>query len=289
MSHQAIIIGAGPAGISAAIYLVRAGIEVTVIYRDMGALGKTEAIENYYGFADPVSGPQLFDTGLAQARRLGVTLIQDEVVGLSWEDKMTVITQHQVFPADVIVLATGAARIAPKIPGLREFEGSGVSYCAVCDAFFYRGKDVAVIGNGEYAMHEASELVNTSKSVTIFTMGKEPEFADDRKYPNLTIDRRRIIKLAGASRLESIEIEDGTVMPIAGVFVAVGVAGSAELARKIGAETDGPRITIDENNATTIPGVYACGDCTGGMLQVAKAVYDGARAATHAIKYLRAL
>ena len=289
MSHQAIIIGAGPAGISAAIYLVRAGIEVTVIYRDMGALGKTEAIENYYGFADPITGPQLFETGLAQARRLGATIIQDEVVGLSWEDKMTVITQNQVFPADVIVLATGAARIAPKIPGLREFEGMGVSYCAVCDAFFYRGKDVAVIGNGEYALHEASELVNTSNTVTIFTMGKEPEFADDNKYPNLFIDRRKITKLAGESRLESIELEDGTILPISGVFIALGVAGSADLARKIGAETEGVRITIDENNATTIPGVYACGDCTGGMLQVAKAVYDGARAATHAIKYLREL
>ena len=289
MSHQAVVIGAGPAGISSAIYLVRAGISVTVIYRDMGALGKTEAIENYYGFENPISGPQLFENGLNQAKRLGVTVIQDEVVGLSWEDKMAVVTQHHTYPADVIVLATGAARIAPKIPGLRELEGNGVSYCAVCDAFFYRNKDVAVIGNGEYAFHEASELVNTSKSVTIYTMGKDPEFAPHTTYPNLTVDRRKITRLMGENHLEALELDDGSQIPTAGVFVAIGVAGSAELARKIGAETDGPRITVDENNATTIPGVYACGDCTGGLLQVAKAVYDGARAATHAVKYLRNL
>ena len=289
MSPQAVVIGAGPAGISAAIYLVRAGISVTVIYRDMGALGKTEAIENYYGFENPVSGPELFDIGLKQAQRLGATIIKDEVVGLSWEDKMAVVTQHRSWPADVIVLATGAARIAPKIPGLRELEGAGVSYCAVCDAFFYRNKDVAVIGNGEYALHEASELVNTSKSVTIYTMGKEPEFTCDKDWPNLKIDRRKITRLIGEKHLESLELDDGSQIPTDGLFVAVGVAGSAELARKIGAETDGPRIKVDENNLTTIPGVYACGDCTGGLLQVAKAVYEGARAATHAVKFLRNL
>ena len=115
---NAVIIGAGPAGITAAIYLVRAGIQTTVIYKDMGALGKTAAIDNYYGFPETISGPELFERGLAQARRLGVEIIQDEVVGISWEDKMTALTKTGRYPGDVIFFATGAARIAPKIEGL---------------------------------------------------------------------------------------------------------------------------------------------------------------------------
>ncbi len=287
MKPNATIIGAGPAGISAAIYLVRAGFPVTVIYRDMGALGKTDAIENFYGFPEPVSGPDLFNRGLDQAKRLGVTIINDEVVGLVWEDKMTVLTQTSKYPADVIILATGAARIAPKIDGLKELEGRGVSYCAICDAFFYRGKDVGVIGAGEYAKHEALTLAATSAKVTIFTMGKTAEFAD--LPDNVSVESRPVIKLNGTESLESVELDDHTILPLAGIFVAVGIAGSADFARKIGAEIDGVRIVTDDNNATTLPGLYACGDCTGGMLQVAKAVYEGARAANHAIKYLRTL
>ena len=288
MAKQAVIVGAGPAGISAAIYLIRAGFPVQVIYKDMGALGKTDAIENFYGFAEPVKGPELFETGLAQARRLGVEIIQDEAVGLSWAEKMTVLTKTAEYPGDVIILATGAARIAPKIDGLKRLEGVGVSYCAVCDAFFYRGKDVAVIGHGEYAMHEASELLGTSNSVTIFTLGREPEFvAPDN--PKLKIDTRKIARLNGEEALESLELEDGTVIPVAGLFVAVGVAGSSDFAKKVGAETEGARIVVDEDCKTTLDGLYACGDCVGGMLQICKAVVDGAKAASHAIKYLRSL
>lgn len=286
MTKKAIIVGAGPAGISAAIYLVRAGISVTVIYKDQGALGKASAIENYYGFAKAIPGPELFNQGLEQAKSLGVEIIQDEVVGLVWEEKMTILTKTASYPGDVIILATGAARIAPKIDGLKELEGCGVSYCAICDAFFYRQKNVAVLGNGEYALHEATVLADTSSSVTIFTMGKDPEFQpSDRE--NIHVDARKIIHLNGTDSLESLELEDGSVVPMDGLFVAVGVAGSADFAKKVGAETDGARIVVDDNCATTIEGLYACGDCNGGMLQVAKAVYDGAKAAQHAIKFLR--
>lgn len=288
MSKTAVIVGAGPAGISAAIYLVRAGIETTIVYKDQGALGKTEKIENYYGFENPMTGPELFENGIRQVKRLGANIVQDEVVGLGWDEKMTVMTKTAQFPGDVIILATGAARIAPKIDGLKRLEGHGVSYCAVCDAFFYRGKDVAVFGNGDYALHEATELLATSHSVTIYTLGKNPEFTAP-EHPKLHIDTRNVVKLNGDESLESIELADGTIVPTAGVFVAVGVAGSADFAKKVGAETEGARIVADENCATTLPGLYACGDCIGGMLQVAKAVHDGAKAATHAIKYLRTL
>ena len=286
--REAIITGAGPAGISAAIYLARAGFPVTVIYRDRGALEKAELIENYYGFPKPVKGAELFDRGIEQARRLGVKILRDEVVGLNWGEKLTILTKTASYPGDVVILATGAARIAPKIEGLKRLEGYGVSYCAVCDAFFYRNKDVAVLGSGEYALHEASELLGTSASVTLYTMGKDVAF-EVPDNPKLRIERRKITRLIGENALESLELEDGSVIPTAGLFVAVGVAGSADFAKKVGAQVEGAKIVVDDDGATTIEGLYACGDCTGGMLQVAKAVYEGARTAKHAIAYLRQL
>lgn len=135
-----IILGSGPAGISAALYTARAGLKTLVIGRDGGALLKTEKIENYYGFPEPVSGKKLTANGVAQAKRLGVSVVEQEAVGLSYDGKFEVTTRETSFRAPFLLLATGASRSAPKIPGLREFEGNGVSYCAVCDAFFYRKK-----------------------------------------------------------------------------------------------------------------------------------------------------
>lgn len=284
---RAVVIGGGPAGVSAAIYLVRANIPVTLVYRDMGALGKTGAVDNYYGFAETVRGPELFERGISQARRLGVNVVEAEVVGLRWDDHLTALTKDGVYSGDVLVLATGSARIAPRIDGLKAYEGRGVSYCAVCDAFFYRGKDVSVLGNGIYAYHEAKELTATARTVTIYTMGLPAAF--ENSSDKIRVDSRKVAKILGSESVERLELEDGTIVPMDGVFVAVGVAGSADFARKIGAEVEGVRIVVDENCATTIPGLYACGDCTGGMLQIAKAVYDGAKAAKHAIAYLRSL
>ena len=286
---QAVIIGAGPAGISAAIYLVRAHIPTTVIYRDAGALGKASAIENYYGFPTPVTGQELFEAGLKQAQNLGVELIHDEVTGISWLEKLTVLTPQRSFGADVLILATGASRVTPKIKGLREFEGRGVSYCAVCDAFFYRNKNVAVIGNGQYALHEALELSHSARAVTIFTLGLPSAFDLSDAPDNITIDARKVTDIVGDDAVNALVLEDGSKYPVDGVFVAVGVAGSTDFARKVGAEIDGARIRVDENFATNIPGLYACGDAVGGMLQVSKAVGDGAKAAAHAIRYWRAL
>lgn len=286
---QAVIIGAGPAGISAAIYLVRASIPTTVIYRDGGALSKASAIENYYGFPTPMTGQALFEAGLSQAKNLGVELVHDEVTGLSWLEKLTVLTPQRSYGADVLILATGSSRIAPKIKGLREFEGRGVSYCAVCDAFFYRKKHVAVIGNGPYALHEALELSHSASAVTIFTLGLAPAFDLSEAPDTITIDTRKITDIVGEDAVNALVLEDGSLYPIDGVFVAVGVAGSTDFARKVGAEIDGARIRVDENCATNIPGLYACGDAIGGMLQVSKAVGDGAIAAAHAIRYWRSL
>ena len=119
-------------------------------------------------------------------------------------------------------------------------------------------------------------------------MGKEPEF-EVPKDGNIVVDKRKLVAITGAESVESVEFDDQSTMPISGVFLAVGIAGSADFAKKVGAETNGVRIVVDDDCATTIPGLYACGDCVGGVLQIAKAVCDGAKAGLHAVKYLRNL
>ena len=284
--HDVLIVGSGPAGISAAIYAARAGLDTMVLGEQNSTLAKAESIENYYGFASPISGEKLLEGGITQARNLGATVLFEQVVGIGFDSEFYVQTKGETYRAKSVVLATGANRTAPKIKGFYDFEGRGVSYCAMCDAFFYRGKDVAVLGCCEYALHEASELLPIVKSVTLVTNGVEPI----SEFPSqIRILKQEIDELRGADMLEQIAFKDGTSLPVCGVFVAIGIAGSADLAKKVGAQTEGLRIVVDENMATNIPGLYAAGDCTGGMLQVVKAAYEGAKAGTEAVKYVRKL
>ena len=256
-----VIIGSGPAGVSAALYAVRAGVDTTVLTKGPGALDRAEKIENYYGFAEPVSGAELERRSIENAKRLGVRFVTAEAVGLTYTDKLTVETVDKNYPADAVILATGASRAVPRIPGLAGLEGHGVSYCAACDAFFYRGKDVAVLTNGA------------------------PLTADFP--PEVTVYSQAVEAVLGETVVTGVQLSGGVQLPVSGVFVALGVAGSTALARKIGAEVDGNRIVVDEKMQTTVPGLYAAGDCTGGLLQVAKAVYEGAQAGTEAAKALR--
>ena len=279
-----VIIGSGPAGVSAALYAARAGVETTVLTKGPGALDRAELIQNYYGFAEPISGAELERRGIEGAKALGVQFVTTEAVGLTYMDKLTVETLAGDFPADAVILATGASRAAPHIPGLAGLEGHGISYCATCDAFFYRGKDVAVLGSGEYALHEVQALLPVVKSVTLLTNGS-PLTASFP--PEVTVCPEKVNAILGEERVSGVELSGGKTVALSGVFVALGVAGSTALARRLGAEVDGNRILVDEHMQTTLPGLYAAGDCTGGLLQVAKAVYEGALAGTEAAKALR--
>ena len=283
---KVVIIGSGPAGVSAALYTARAGIDTTVLTRGPGALARAEGIENYYGVPGPVSGAELERRGIEGAKAVGVQFVEAEAVGLTFTDKLTVETLSGDYPADAVILATGASRAAPPIPGLKALEGHGVGYCATCDAFFYRGKDVAVLGSGEYALHEASALLPLAKSVTLLT-GGAPLTAEFPPEIALCTEKVEAILGEEAGKVTGVRLAGGRELPLDGVFVALGVAGSTALARKMGAEVDGNRIVVDEHMMTTVPGLFAAGDCTGGLLQVAKAVYEGAMAGSEAAKALR--
>ncbi|MDY3017414.1 MAG: FAD-dependent oxidoreductase [Blautia sp.] len=294
--EKVVIIGAGPAGISAALYTVRGNMDPLVIHTGIGALEKAEKIENYYGLERPLSGQELFDRGIAQAKDLGVRFLEAQVLGISGFDTFTVKTTAGDIETESVILATGGKRTAPAIPGIREYEGRGVSYCAVCDAFFYRGREVAVLGNSDFALHEAEELKNVTPSVTIYTNGEKPEFSRNH---SIAVNTMRIQAIEGEQTVSGLRMENDmnvqeegkqevSFYPAEGVFVALGTAGSTEIARQMGAElTEKGNIKVNENMETTIPGLFAAGDCTGGLLQIAKAVYEGSVAGIHAGKYVR--
>lgn len=280
-----LIVGGGPAGLSAAIYAARANVQTTVLYKDGGALEKTDKIENYFGFTDVISGPDLLARGRAQAARLGAQLVQTEVTGIEYAEKgFSVKTTAGAYAADAIILATGAPRATPPIAGVREFEGRGVSYCAICDAFFYRGKAVAVLGEGEYALEEARTLLPVAASVTLLTNGAS---APANLPDGLLVDTRKVAAVEGDDKVARVLFADGEPIAVDGVFIAYGTAGSGDFARKLGSQVEGNKIQVSADLSTAVPGLFAAGDCTGGLLQVAKAVSDGAQAAMNAIKFVR--
>lgn len=283
MNKKAIVIGAGPAGITSAIYLFRAGIETIVLHNGIGSLEKAEKIENYYGFPEPVSGEKLFENGIKQAENIGIKVIKSQVYSILFNENFEITTNEKTYNADVVILANGISRNKPKIENFSKYEGNGVSYCATCDGFFYKGLDVAVLGNSEYTLHESAELLPIANNVVILTNG-ESKISDDR----FVINQKKIKTLLGKDSLEEVEFEDGEKIKIDGLFVAMGVASGTDLAKKIGIITDDKGgIKVDENQKTNIPGIFAAGDCTRGLLQVSNAVSEGAIAAKSAIAYLR--
>lgn len=171
--YNTIIIGAGPAGITAGLYLKRANIDVMIIENEDSALMKTEKIENYYGFKNGITGKELYENGILQAKNLNIPVFQEEVLKIEKENIYKVYTDKKVYETKNIILATGNKKNKPNIDGIDEFEGKGISYCAICDAFFYRQKNVAIIGSGNYAFSELKDLINIAKKVTILTNGRD--------------------------------------------------------------------------------------------------------------------
>ncbi|MDR0804788.1 MAG: NAD(P)/FAD-dependent oxidoreductase [Oscillospiraceae bacterium] len=271
MKYDVIIVGGGAAGVSAALYTVRAGYKTLIAAKDNGALAKAEKIENYFGFAT-TTGAELLAQARAQAVRLGVNIVNAEVFGITeTEYGFEVETSTANYSARAVVLAVGKQRKKPNIKRLDEFEGRGVSYCAVCDGAFYRGKNVAVIGKGEYAQNEAKYLETIVATVTVI---------DEANVTEITPNN-------DGKKVGGLRLSDGNVTEFDGVFVAVGTAGAFDFAKKLGLEIQNGNLITDDKQMTVVPMLFAAGDCTGGLLQIAKAVGEGAIAGNAAVDMLK--
>lgn len=192
--YDVIIIGAGPAGISASLYTLRGNLKTLIIYKEKSSLEKAKIVENYYGFEKGIKGEELYKIGIEQAKNLGAEILNDEVTNIKIEIEenkqlFKVQTLNGEFKSKSLILATGNKKNKPNIEKIDEFKGRGISYCAICDGFFYKNKDIAVIGDGNYAISEAIDLQNIAKSVNILTNGKQvPEY----RAENVNINNKEI-------------------------------------------------------------------------------------------------
>ena len=288
--YDAIIIGSGPAGISCALYLKRSNLNVLVIGNGKTNLSKAHKIDNYYGFPGGISGEDLYNNGIRQAEELGIEVKNEEVTKITWDETYTVETVDNNYTGKVMVLATGTNKVKPRIENLDEFTGKGVSYCAICDGFFYRNKTVTLIGNSNYAISECNDLINIASKVNIITNGKEVTDVLDKylkEHNDISLYTDKVVKIDGGSALEKVVLESGEEVETDGLFIAEGSASATDIANTLGIITKGNFIDVNENFETNLEGAYAIGDAIGGLLQVSKAVADGALASQNIIKYLR--
>lgn len=281
------IIGKGPAGVSCALYTRRAGFDTLILGKDFGSLSTAEKIENYYGLSRPLSGLELAKTGVAQAQALGVQVEEAEVLALEKEESFLLSTENETYWAKAVLLATGKKRSSLKVKDLDAYVGRGVSFCAVCDSFFYRKKPLALLGNSRYTLHEYEELRHFTDQITVCTNGRE--LAADGFPEGLPVRKEKLLAAQGDGRIQRLVFESGPALEIDGVFVAEGTASALDFAAKIGVAVENGSVLTDENRMTNLPGLFAAGDCTGGLLQVSTAVADGALAAQGIISYLRRL
>lgn len=281
--YDVIVVGAGPAGISAGIYAKRSGCDVLILYSGESNVQRAYKIDNYYGFEKGISGKDLFTSGIKQAENLGIEIKKEEIFEIIPEgETFFVETDKNKYNSKSVIIATGNKKIRPNINGLEAFEGKGVSYCAVCDGFFFRNKNVGVIGNGSYAIKEAEILQKLASSVVIYTDGEEM-----KKNTDIQINNKKIKSINGDKKVQSIKFEDDSDVSIDGIFIALGEAGGIDFARKIGLNIDGDIIVVDKDMRTNVKGIYACGNVTGGLMQICKATYEGALAGISAAKDIK--
>lgn len=207
-----------------------------------------------------------------------------EVVGIESLGKTYNIKTDSIsFEAKSVIISTGNKKIKPKIDGISKFEGKGISYCAICDAFFYKKKKIGVIGNGKFALSELKELSNIASGTVLLTNGESIPKTD------FEVCDKKISKISGDTRLRSVEFEDGTAMELDGLFIALGEAGASDFAKTLGIMQYGDSIKVNEEMETNVKGIFACGNVTGGLLQVCKATYEGAKAGLSAVNYVRSI
>ena len=298
-----LIIGAGPAGLTAAIYGLRGGLKVTVLKGPfgLGQLVQTNDIENFPGFVEPLSGFEIMDKMEKQAARLGAEFLTETAESVDASKKLfTVKTDGGVHEAKAVIVATGSHARWLGVDGEKEYRGRGVSACATCDGFFFRGKDVVVVGGGNTAFEDALFLSKICKSVTL--VHRRDEFRAAQRTVEIAKAEPKIkMKLfyvaekvegdvLGVTGLKVRNVKDNSVetIPCQGVFVAVGGVPQTDFLKSAGVELlPGGQVKVNEKCATNIPGLYAAGDCADpNFRQAVIAAGAGAKAAVEAINHI---
>ncbi|SRR5579885_451619 len=308
-SHaKVVIIGSGPAGYTAAIYAARAMLEPVLIQgiQPGGQLTITTDVENYPGFADVIQGPWLMEQMQAQASHVGTRIVTDTVtkVELSQRPFRLSCDSGDVYLADALIIATGAQARWLDLPSEQKFKGYGVSACATCDGFFYRNKDVVVIGGGNTAVEEALFLTNFASKVTVVHRRdsfRAEKILQDRlfKHPKIEVIWDSVLEdvlgsdnpLKVASvKLKNVKTGAVTERAVDGVFIAIGHQPASELFKgQLQMKPSGYIVTAGHSTATSVPGVFAAGDVTDDIYrQAVTAAGQGCMAALEAEKFLAA-
>lgn len=292
--HDVIIIGHGPAGLSAAIFTARAGLKTLVIgFHDKSQMIYARNIQNYLGFPEGIDGDELLKKGLKQAKACGAEIAEGEVVDCRKKKTFVVKTADGTTrESKSLIIATGIPIQWAGIKNERELLGKGVHTCPSCDGPLYRNKKLAVIGHGNHAAEDALELTSYTKNITIvshnskFTFTKK--FAAQLKKHKIKLRIARAKEFVANRFLKKIIFDDDSEEAFDGAFLACGVASSLDFAAKLGVEIKENLLVADENGMTNISGVFAAGNCMGRCRQIAKNVGDGCNAGISVIRYLKA-
>jgi len=293
-----IVIGAGPAGLTAGIYTARQNLSTLILYNTQigGPALEVQRIENYPGFPQGLTGAELMTLFHEQASKFGAEFKHETVIGFSdTADSKIIATRRGYYQGKTVVIATGVHRKQLSIPGEMKFKGRGVSYCAVCDGPFFKGKVIAVVGPGQDAVLDALHLTDIASKVYAIP-GKKgysdtyPELVALKSNPKLEIlTGQDIVEIEGNEVVTSIKLVGGPVnqIHVTGVFILLEHVSTFNIFVEAGVTVDGGGcIVVDKNQQTNIPGLYAAGDCTCTGWQVITAAGDGAKAALSIMKYL---
>lgn len=292
--YDLLVIGGGPAGLTAAIYGARAGLSVAVVEKAAagGQITSTHRLENYPGFVQGISGAEFSQRLLEQALRFGAQMIADEISSLQLEGKVKKAEgKGGTYQAKAVVLALGAAPRKLNIPGEQQFTGMGVSYCATCDGAFFKGLRVAVIGGGDTAFEDALYLSELASEV--YLIHRRDTFRAQQylihraeEKENIRFIREAIpLEIGGGMDLEHLTLKnvrtgEQTTLPVEGVFIAAGHLPNTQLVQGSVALDESGYIIAGEDTCTNLPGVFAAGDVRKKSLrQVVTAAADGAAAA----------
>ena len=298
--YDTIIIGAGPAGMTAALYAARSNLKVALIEGGLpgGQMNNTSDIENYPGYAN-ISGPELAEKMFEPLENLGVEHLYGFVENVEDHGELKkVVTDDQVYETRIVIVATGSKHRLLDVPGEEELNSRGVSYCAVCDGAFFRDQDLLVVGGGDSAVEEAIFLTRFAKSVTIIHRRDElraQKVLQDRAFANEKINfiwDSVVKEIKGENRVESVVIENVKTNQVSehafgGVFIYVGLDPVSDFTKDLQIQDESGWIVTDDHMKTNVAGVFAVGDVRQKDLrQVTTAVGDGAIAGQEAYKYI---